>query len=60
MAYWTGSPDTFQSGYSYVIVLNLVDCSVKKRLYGARGVVSLSSDAKLLGSGTYNDVYTVS
>ena len=25
-----------------------------------RGVVSLSSDAKLLGSGTYNDVYTVS
>ena len=60
MAYWTGSPDTFQSGYSYVIVLNLVDCSVKKRLYGARGVISLSSDAKLLGSGTYNDVYTVS
>ena len=60
MAYWTGSPDTFQSGYSYVIVLNLVDCSVKKRLYGARGVVSLSADAKLLGSGTYDDVYVVS
>ena len=60
MAYWTGSPDTFQSGYSYVIVLNLVDCSVKKRLYGARGVITLSSESKLLGSGTYNDVYTVS
>ena len=27
---------------------------------GVRGVVSLSSDAKLLGNGTYNDVYTVS
>ena len=27
---------------------------------GIRGVVSLSSDAKLLGSGTYDDVYVVS
>ena len=26
---------------------------------GVRGVVSLSSESKLLGSGTYNDVYTV-
>ena len=26
---------------------------------GVRGVVSLSSDAKLLGSGTYDDVYIV-
>jgi len=28
-------------------------------IYGVRGVVSLSSESKLLGSGTYNDVYTV-
>ena len=27
--------------------------------FGVRGVVSLSSESKLLGSGTYNDVYTV-
>ena len=26
---------------------------------GVRGVVSLSSESKLLGSGTYSDVYTV-
>jgi hypothetical protein len=26
---------------------------------GVRPVISLSSKAKLLGSGTYNDVYTV-
>ena len=28
--------------------------------YGIRPVISLSSNAKLLGSGTYDDVYTVS
>ena len=27
---------------------------------GARPVISLSSEVKLSGSGTYNDVYTVS
>ena len=28
--------------------------------YAVRPVISLSSESKLLGSGTYNDVYTVS
>jgi len=60
--YWAGSPLEFY-----------VDSSVEFRVTGdgrlvngyvdnyrgVRGVVSLSSESKLLGSGTYNDVYTV-
>ena len=60
--YWAGSPRDFGGGSSYEFRvrgdgrLNYygVDFS-----YGVRGVVSLSSESKLLGSGTYNDVYTV-
>ena len=60
--YWAGSPYAFpgsisseflvdvDGGLSYGGVINNV---------GVRGVVSLSSESKLLGSGTYNDVYTV-
>ena len=63
MAYWAGSPYSFRGSYSSVFVLYPVlglrfsyvtDCN-----NAARGVVSLSSESKLLGSGTYNDVYTV-
>ena len=63
MAYWAGSPDRFLDGYSIVFVLDpfngLSDGYVDIG-YGVRGVVSLSSESKLLGSGTYNDVYVVS
>ena len=63
MAYWAGSPSEFDGSDSYVFVLypiNGLDSDyVDSRDLAARGVVSLSSESKLLGSGTYNDVYTV-
>ena len=64
MAYWAGSSYEFSDNGSNVFVLNpfygLSNGGVNYRNVGARGVVSLSSESKLLGSGTYNDVYTVS
>ena len=64
MAYWAGSPGEFVVRHSDVFVLNPIDGLnsdlVRYRADAARGVVSLSSESKLLGSGTYNDVYTVS
>ena len=64
MAYWAGSPAGFDGSYSHVFVLIPLDGlgygGVYDRGNAARGVVSLSSESKLLGSGTYNDVYTVS
>ena len=63
MAYWVGSPFGFNGSFSYVFVLYPVSglnyVNVYSRSRAARGVVSLSSESKLLGSGTYNDVYTV-
>ena len=63
MAYWAGSPYVFDGSFSYVFALNpirgLSNGYVSFRSSAARGVVSLSSESKLLGSGTYNDVYTV-
>ena len=63
MAYWAGSPDVFNGGVSFVFELipmyGLSYDIVYDRNAAARGVVSLSSESKLLGSGTYNDVYTV-
>ena len=63
MAYWSGSPGRFGGSSSFVFELfpfgGLDDGGVRSRYYAARGVVSLSSESKLLGSGTYNDVYTV-
>ena len=62
--YWGGSPILFVDGriacglnmdYVGSLSYSRVDDS-----NGVRGVVSLSSDTKLLGSGTYNDVYVVS
>ena len=63
MAYWAGSPIVFIGSVSRVFELlpiyGLFNDLVDDRSDGARGVVSLSSESKLLGSGTYNDVYTV-
>ena len=63
MAYWAGSPAGFGGSSSRVFGLGpiggLGSGSVNNRSDAARGVVSLSSESKLLGSGTYNDVYTV-
>ena len=61
--YWAGSPDEFRGGYyadEFIVGDDgrLLYDNVNG-LYGVRGVVSLSSESKLLGSGTYNDVYTV-
>ena len=62
--YWAGSPFEFHVGYGasgfrmggdgFLFGTNFNDYR------GVRGVVSLSSESKLLGRGTYNDVYTVS
>ena len=63
MVYWAGSPGRFNGSVSSVFGLipfsGLYYGNVTFRGSGARGVVSLSSESKLLGSGTYNDVYTV-
>ena len=63
--YWPGSPGIFNSGSTVAAVFAVassgyiatIDVSVA---FGIRPVVSLSSKAKLSGSGTYNDVYIVS
>ena len=60
--YWAGSPDVFfVSGSSEFRVYGdgYLSNDYVGRNNGVRGVVSLSSESKLLGSGTYNDVYTV-
>ena len=58
--YWSGSPTHFDRVYG-VAVEFAVDYYGDLGLgsAGARPVVSLSSKAKLSGSGTYNDVYRV-
>ena len=62
--YWSGSPYDFFSGNSYAFEFRVDFDGSFATLFvdndcGARPVVSLSSKAKLSGSGTYNDVYTV-
>ena len=60
--YWAGSPDVFYGGTADEFSVyddGSMDSVYVGSAYGVRGVVSLSSDVKLLGSGTYNDVYTV-
>ena len=63
MGYWAGSPYEFNGSYSSVFSFSpfygLDSDRVDNLDIAARGVVSLSSESKLLGSGTYNDVYTV-
>ena len=62
--YWSGSPYSFYSGglaYGFLVFSSgYLGNDFVYITYGARPVVSLSSKAKLSGSGTYNDVYTVS
>ena len=65
-SYWSGSP-YFYYFYSSPAVAEFrvtsSGCVFNDNVntaYAARPVVSLSSKAKLSGSGTYNDVYTVS
>ena len=61
--YWAGSPIVFRSGNSsefYVGDDGKLNGFKVNANCGVRGVVSLSSESKLLGSGTYNDVYVVS
>ena len=62
--YWAGSPGGFGDGV-FAIEFIVIDGGYLYGGYvynggGVRGVVSLSSESKLLGSGTYNDVYVVS
>ena len=61
--YWAGSPYDFDSddgAYEFSMFGNGRSNSVYVGYRGGvRGVVSLSSKAKLSGNGTYNDVYTV-
>ena len=61
--YWAGSPFDFSDGYGAdefrVSGDGILGIGYVYSIRGVRGVVSLSSESKLLGSGTYNDVYTV-
>ena len=62
--YWVGSPSAFHdSNYAYEFRVGFEGSLSNNIVYGngvVRGVVSLSPSVKLLGSGTYNDVYIVS
>ena len=61
--YWLGSPSSFISNTAIEFFVNSSGFIGAADMYnscGARPVVSLSSKAKLSGSGTYDDVYTVS
>ena len=62
--YWLGSPNYFtSSGLTIEFYVNSSGCLSSSNvdgLDGARPVVSLSSKAKLSGSGTWNKPYTVS
>ena len=63
--YWSASPSIFSRAVgAFVIGLSPLGgfCGEGTTLDrdGVRGVVSLSSNAKLSGSGTYDDVYVVS
>ena len=61
--YWAGSPLEFYDGNGAnefdVLGDGTLNGGYVRSKFGARGVVSLSSKAKLSGNGTYNDVYTV-
>ena len=62
--YWLGSPNYFDSSNSAgEFIVNSLGGLINGSHYdfgGVRPVVSLLPSVKLLGSGTYNDVYTVS
>ena len=62
--YWSGSPSNFNSALSWangfhVDTLGHIGADYVYNSLGARPVVSLSSDANLIGDGTWNNVYEV-
>ncbi len=63
ISYWLASPFYSGDGSSYQASISTEcrieedDANTKKQI---RGVISLSSDVKLSGKGTWDDVYTVS
>jgi hypothetical protein len=62
MLFWAGSPSDFDDGGSGEFGVDGGGRLNYGNVYsnrGVRGVFSLSSESKLLGRGTYNDVYTV-
>ena len=63
MGYWSASPGVFIGSGAFVFDLypfsGLNRGYVSVAIIGVRGVVTLSSNAKLSGSGTYDDVYVV-
>ena len=63
VSYWSGSPFYSNSGDTYefsVYSPGAFGYAYVNDAFVVRPVISLSSEAKLSGSGTYNDVYTVS
>ena len=64
--YWSGSPRSFNSSNSYSNVFLVYSSGIlsysfvyNANGFGVRGSVSLSSEAKLSGDGTWNNPYTV-
>ena len=62
--YWSGSPYIFHGSAYYAIEFQVnssgaVDAYAVANDFGARPVISLSSEAKLTGDGTWNNVYEV-
>ena len=64
ISYWLASPfysdgggSSWQASISTECHIEEDDANTKKQI---RGVISLSSDVKLSGTGTWDDVYTVS
>ena len=61
--YWAGSPFDFSEGHGavgfFVDVYGGLSGDSVNRNGGVRGVVSLSSEANLIGDGTWNNVYEV-
>ena len=62
ISYWTVSPAYFVSSSNMHLAYydGDIDTSILHNSQGVRPVISLSSKVKLSGSGTWNDVYTVS
>ena len=60
--YWSGTPTIFTNGYSLVFLepsSSTVSSYYVDNSLGVRPVISLSSEAKLSGDGTWNNPYTV-
>jgi len=60
--YWTGSPVDFENGFAGEFSAgssSSLSCGSVNNAYGARPVVSLTSDIVGTGSGTWNDPYII-